>query len=80
MFAVPSVEDSKLPLTKTPLVGPEEVMFTVEAVWLGVMVKVVPTKASDVKVRVLGPAPTFNVKPRFVKVAMPFASVCAVAV
>jgi hypothetical protein len=80
MFAASAVEDSKLPLTKTPLVWPEEVMFTVEAVWLGVIVRVVPTKASDVKVRVLGPAPTLDMKPRFVKVAMPFASVWAVTV
>ena len=32
MFAVPSVEDSKLPFTNTPVVDPEEVMFTVDAV------------------------------------------------
>jgi hypothetical protein len=80
IFAVPSVDDSKLPLTKTPLVGPEAVIFTVDAVWLGVIVRVVPTKASDVKIRVLAPAPTSDVKPRFVKVAIPFESVCAVTV
>jgi hypothetical protein len=80
MFAASAVEDSKLPLTKTPFVGPDWVMFIVEAVWLGVIVRVAPTKASDVKVRVLAPTPTLAMKPRFVKVAIPFASVCAVAV
>jgi hypothetical protein len=71
MFAVPSVEDSKLPLKKTPLVVPEEVMFTVDAVWLGVIVKVVPTKASELNVRLLAPTPTFDVKPSSAKVATP---------
>jgi hypothetical protein len=32
IFAVPLVEDSKLPLTNTPFVVPEEVMFTAEAI------------------------------------------------
>jgi hypothetical protein len=32
MFAVPVVDDSKLPFTNTPVVDPEEVMLTVDAV------------------------------------------------
>jgi hypothetical protein len=32
MFAVPSVDDSKLPFANTPVVVPEEVMLTVDAV------------------------------------------------
>jgi hypothetical protein len=71
MLAVPVVDDSKFPLTKTPVVVPEDVMFTVDAVWLGVIVKVVPTNASEEKVKVLAPAPTFEVKPRSVNVATP---------
>jgi hypothetical protein len=71
IFAVPVVDDSKFPLTKAPVVVPDDVMFTVEAVWLGVIVKVVPTKASEVKLKVLAPAPTFDVKPRSVNVATP---------
>jgi hypothetical protein len=69
MFAVPVVDDSKFPFTKTPLVVPEEVMLTVEAVWLGMIVRVVPTNASEEKVSVLAPTPTFEVKPRSVNVA-----------
>jgi hypothetical protein len=71
MFAVPSVADSKFPLTKTPSVVPDAVMFTADAVWLGVIVRLVPTKASEVNVRVLAPTPTFEVKPRSVNVATP---------
>jgi hypothetical protein len=71
IFAVPVVDDSKFPLTKTPVVVPDDVMFTVDAVWLGEIVKVVPTKASEVKLKVLAPAPTFDVKPRSVNVATP---------
>jgi hypothetical protein len=71
MFAVPVVDDSKFPFTKTPLVVPEEVMLTVEAVWLGMIVGVVPTNASEEKVSVLAPTPTFEVKPRSVNVATP---------
>ena len=63
ILAVPVVEDSKFPLTKTPSVTPSEVMFTADAVWLGVIVTVVPTNASEVKVSVLAPTPTFDVKP-----------------
>jgi hypothetical protein len=71
IFAVPVVDDSKFPLTKAPVVVPDDVMFTVDAVWLGVIVKVVPTKASEVKLKVLAPVPTFDVKPRSVNVATP---------
>jgi hypothetical protein len=71
IFAVPAVEDSKFPFTNTPSVVPDDVMFTVDAVWLGVIVKVVPTNASEEKVKVLAPAPTFEVKPRSVNVATP---------
>jgi hypothetical protein len=71
MLAVPVVDDSKLPFTKTPLVVPDEVMLTVDAVWLGVIVREVPTNASEEKVKVLAPAPTFEVKPRSVNVATP---------
>ena len=69
--AVPEVLDSKTPFTKDPVVGPVALMFTVDAVWLGVIVKVVPTKASEVKLKVLAPTPTFDVKPRSVNVATP---------
>jgi hypothetical protein len=71
IFAVPFVEDSKFPLTKTPVVVPDDVMFTADAIWLGVIVTDVPIKASEVKVRVLAPTPTFEVKPRSVNVATP---------
>jgi hypothetical protein len=71
IFAVPVVDDSKFPFTKTPSVVPDDVMFTVDAVWLGVIVKVVAINASEEKVRVLAPAPTFDVKPRSVNVATP---------
>jgi hypothetical protein len=71
MFAVPVVDDSKFPLTKMPVVAPDDVMLTVDAVWLGVIVKVVPTKASELKVRSLAPTPTLEVKPRSVNVATP---------
>jgi hypothetical protein len=71
IFAVPVVDDSKFPLTKTPVVVPDDVMFTVDAVWLGVIVKVVPINASEEKVRVLAPTPTFEVNPRSVNVATP---------
>jgi hypothetical protein len=46
-------------------------MFTADAVWLGVIVRLVPTKASELNVRVLAPTPTFEVKPRSVNVATP---------
>jgi len=71
IFATPLVEDSKLPLTNTPSVVPEEVMFTADAIWLGLIVRDVPRKASEVKVRVLAPTPTFEVNPRSVNVAIP---------
>jgi hypothetical protein len=71
IFAVPVVDDSKFPLTKTPVVVPDDVMFTVDAVWLGVIVRDVPRKASEVKVSVLAPTPTFEVNPRSVNVATP---------
>jgi hypothetical protein len=32
IFAIPLVEDSKLPFTNTPFVVPEEVMFTADAI------------------------------------------------
>jgi hypothetical protein len=71
IFAVPLVEDSKFPLTNTPSVVPDEVMFTADAIWLGVIVRDVAIKASEVKVRVLAPTPTFEVNPRSVNVATP---------
>ena len=71
MFAVPLVEDSKLPFTNKPSVVPEEVMFTADAIWLGVIVRDVPRNASEVNVRVLAPTPTFEVNPRSVNVATP---------
>jgi hypothetical protein len=43
MFAVSEEFDSNLPFTNEPLVGPEAVMFTVEAVNVGVTSTVVPT-------------------------------------
>jgi hypothetical protein len=54
-----------------PVVEPELVIFTVDAVWLGVIVRVVPTKASEVNVRDLAPTPKFEVNPRSVNVATP---------
>ena len=71
MFAASAVEDSKLPLTNTPVVSPEDVMLTVDAVWLGVIVSEVPTNASEVKVNSLAPTPTFEIRPRSVNVATP---------
>ena len=52
MFAVPDVLDSKTPSMNEPLVVPEEVMFTVEAVKVGVTDKLVLINASPVKVKV----------------------------
>jgi hypothetical protein len=47
-------------------------MFTVDAVWLGVIVRVAFENALlDEKVSVLVPTPTFDVKPRSVNVATP---------
>jgi hypothetical protein len=72
MFAVPVVFDSNTPLMKVPSVLPDAVMLTIDAVWLGVIVMVVPTKASEVNVRDLAPTPTFEVNPRSVNVATPW--------
>jgi hypothetical protein len=70
--AVPEVLDSKTPFTKDPVVGPVALMFTVDAVWLGVIVRVAFENALlDEKVSVLVPTPTFDVKPRSVNVATP---------
>jgi hypothetical protein len=64
---------------KLPSVVPEDFMLTVDAVNDGVTCAVVPTKASAVKVSVCAVV-TDDSKPRFSKVAIPLASVVAVAV
>ena len=54
-----------------PLVVPEDVMLTDDAMKVGVTESDVPTNASAVTVRVCAELPTADWKPRFEKVATP---------
>jgi hypothetical protein len=63
-------EAKNSPPKKTPVVEPESVMFTPAAKKVGVIVRLVPTKASEVKVSVWAVV-TEPANPRPVNVATP---------